>query len=248
MFSFGLSVAGLLGEPRRTNLGLTYSNPDSPLFHPAWEPWSRLGALGGMHHDGRDAVLLRRLLRHAVQPPGAQSRGCSSRRRRRTTTKTSALVRNFTPWVVAADRPAWWSRTYRRCTRWSPARRRRYPAMTRRARSLRLHRHRISTCVFVSLLALLTRLSAGAQTLLPPDPSKTVGGSVSFEGFVDENGRDVASLLARPTGRSPARPWIVSPIYTRCPFTCSPITSALRSALEGVGLAAVRVSRGEFLV
>ena len=108
--------------------------------------------------------------------------------------------------------------------------------MTQQARSLRLHRRRIRTCVFVSLLALLTCLRAGAQTLLPPDPSRTIGGIVSFEGFVDENGRDVSSLLRAADGAELARPWIVSPIYTRCPRTCSPITSGLRSALERSGL------------
>ena len=108
--------------------------------------------------------------------------------------------------------------------------------MTRRARSLRLRRHGISACVLVSLLAMLARLPAGAQTFLPPDPSKTVGGTVSFEGFIDENGRDVPSLLREADRAEAARPWIVSPIYTRCPRTCSPITSGLRAALERSGL------------
>jgi cytochrome c oxidase subunit 1 len=48
VFSIGLSVAGLLGEPRRTNLGLTYANPRSPLYHPGWEIWSQIGAIGGV--------------------------------------------------------------------------------------------------------------------------------------------------------------------------------------------------------
>lgn len=48
IFSFGLSVAGLLGQPRRTNLGLTYASADSPLFHPTWSLWSHIGALGGV--------------------------------------------------------------------------------------------------------------------------------------------------------------------------------------------------------
>jgi cytochrome c oxidase subunit I len=48
IFSTGLSVAGLLGEPRRSNLGPTYANPVSPLYHPAWQLWSHLGAIGGI--------------------------------------------------------------------------------------------------------------------------------------------------------------------------------------------------------
>ncbi len=88
-------------------------------------------------------------------------------------------------------------------------------------------------------LAALAALSiTHAQTLLPPDPSKTLGGTVSFAGFVDERGRDVAALVGAPAGPTTVRAWIVSPIYTRCPFTCSPITTALRSALNESGLQA----------
>jgi len=79
---------------------------------------------------------------------------------------------------------------------------------------------------------LLVVAASHAQTVLPPDPSKTIGGRVSFQGFVDENGRDVAALAGTPNGLDPAPVWIVSPIYTRCPFTCSPITTALKTALR----------------
>lgn len=72
--------------------------------------------------------------------------------------------------------------------------------------------------------------------MLPPDPSRTVGKQVPLDGFVDEQGRDVAGLLAAADNR--ARVWIVSPIYTRCPFTCSPITTALKTALRESDLAA----------
>lgn len=47
IFSTGLSVAGILGEPRRTNLGLTYSNPGSPKYVPAWDVWNMIGVIGG---------------------------------------------------------------------------------------------------------------------------------------------------------------------------------------------------------
>ncbi|NNE29641.1 MAG: cytochrome C oxidase subunit I, partial [Saprospiraceae bacterium] len=46
-FSVGLSVSGLLGAPRRTNMGLSYLNPDSPLFRPDWVLWETLGVVGG---------------------------------------------------------------------------------------------------------------------------------------------------------------------------------------------------------
>ena len=43
-FSTGLSVAGLLGEPRRTNLGPTYANPASPLYQPGVGGRGRISA------------------------------------------------------------------------------------------------------------------------------------------------------------------------------------------------------------
>jgi cytochrome c oxidase subunit 1 len=48
IFSTGLSWGGLLGEPRRTNLGMTYLNPKSQLFTPEWVPTTLLGLVGGI--------------------------------------------------------------------------------------------------------------------------------------------------------------------------------------------------------
>ncbi len=89
---------------------------------------------------------------------------------------------------------------------------------------------RLGTLVSLAVIA-----ASQAQTLLPPDPSKTIGERVSLDGFVDENEREVAALSAATTDREP-RVWIISPIYTRCPFTCSPITNSLKAALRDSGL------------
>ncbi len=48
IFSTGLSWGGLLGEPRRTNLGMTYLNPKNELFHPEWVPTTLVGLAGGI--------------------------------------------------------------------------------------------------------------------------------------------------------------------------------------------------------
>ncbi|MGZ3837116.1 MAG: cbb3-type cytochrome c oxidase subunit I [Flavisolibacter sp.] len=48
IFSTGLSWGGLLGEPRRTNLGMTYLNPKNELFTPEWVPTTLLALLGGI--------------------------------------------------------------------------------------------------------------------------------------------------------------------------------------------------------
>lgn len=47
IFSTGLFIGGLNGEPRRTNLGLTYLNPDSPMYRPDWVTSTHIGAVGG---------------------------------------------------------------------------------------------------------------------------------------------------------------------------------------------------------
>jgi len=48
IFSFGMSWGGLRGEPRRTNLGTTYLNPDNELFRADWVPTTLLALLGGI--------------------------------------------------------------------------------------------------------------------------------------------------------------------------------------------------------
>ena len=47
-FSTPMMINGIMGEPRRTNLGLTYSNPDSPLYHAEWHTNTILSAIGGI--------------------------------------------------------------------------------------------------------------------------------------------------------------------------------------------------------
>lgn len=47
IFSTGLFIGGAGGEPRRTNMGLTYTNPQSPLYHADWQPARILGSIGG---------------------------------------------------------------------------------------------------------------------------------------------------------------------------------------------------------
>lgn len=47
IFSAGLMSGGLMGEPRRTNMGLTYLNPGNELYNPYWVISSMLGLAGG---------------------------------------------------------------------------------------------------------------------------------------------------------------------------------------------------------
>jgi len=48
IFSTGLMWGGLIGEPRRTNLGLTYLNKSSEHFRPDWVPTTTLALCGGI--------------------------------------------------------------------------------------------------------------------------------------------------------------------------------------------------------
>jgi len=48
LFSGGLFAGGLRGEPRRTNLGLTYLNPQSPSFRPDWQITTHCALVGGI--------------------------------------------------------------------------------------------------------------------------------------------------------------------------------------------------------
>ena len=108
--------------------------------------------------------------------------------------------------------------------------------MCHRVRFHQARRRHLGTLLSL-LTALVIAVPAEAQKLLPPDPAVSVGQVVAFDGFVDEEGRDAASLVRESDG-APLHPWVVSPIYTRCLHTCSPITSSLRSALEQSGLQA----------
>ncbi len=47
IFSSGMMRGGLHGEPRRTNLGQTYMNPDSPLYRPEWKIFVYMSLVGG---------------------------------------------------------------------------------------------------------------------------------------------------------------------------------------------------------
>jgi len=48
LLSHGLMAGGLMGEPRRTNMGLTYTNPTSELFNRFWVPTSTMTMIGGI--------------------------------------------------------------------------------------------------------------------------------------------------------------------------------------------------------
>ncbi len=48
IFSTGLFIGGAGGEPRRTNMGMSYTNPESHLYHADWQSARILGSIGGI--------------------------------------------------------------------------------------------------------------------------------------------------------------------------------------------------------
>jgi cytochrome c oxidase subunit 1 len=47
IFSTGLFIGGAGGEPRRTNMGVSYTDPESSLYHADWQVAKILGSVGG---------------------------------------------------------------------------------------------------------------------------------------------------------------------------------------------------------
>jgi cytochrome c oxidase subunit 1 len=101
VFSAALSINGIDGEPRRTNLGLSYTNPASDLFVAEWLPLARLTAVGGgvmaLSMLAYFGVLFTTLLsRRTAEPcldfPEAEPYHDEDAR----------FVRDFTPWVIVA--------------------------------------------------------------------------------------------------------------------------------------------------
>ena len=104
IFSGGLFLGGLRGEPRRTNLGLTYLNPDSPSYRPDWWVSTHVGLLGGLIMGLAIlcyfVILVRSL---AAAPEVAREGGAFNVSLSETYHDENVpAVRNFTPWVAAA--------------------------------------------------------------------------------------------------------------------------------------------------
>ena len=101
-FSSGLMVGGLLGEPRRTNLGISYTNPDSPLFHSDWQITTAITAIGGT------IMFIAALSYFTVLIATMASKSKASIAFSFPTSeayhdeKNISLVKNFAPWILVA--------------------------------------------------------------------------------------------------------------------------------------------------
>jgi len=104
IFSGGLFVGGLRGEPRRTNLGLTYLNPASPSYRPDWWITTHIGALGGCIMGVALLLYFVVLVRTITAHPARAYRGASALIPVSTAYHDEDVpaLRNFSPWIVAA--------------------------------------------------------------------------------------------------------------------------------------------------
>lgn len=102
-FSSGLFYGGLRGVPRRTNLGLSYLDPGSPLYRPDWLIGERVGAVGGVLMGLAVVVFFYALissLLSASSPQDADSFALPDSEPFHD--EDVGAVRNFFPWVAAA--------------------------------------------------------------------------------------------------------------------------------------------------
>lgn len=101
IFSTGLFIGGVAGEPRRTNMGLTYTNPDSPLYRADWSVAKWIGTAGGI-------VMFLAMVLYFVVFFATLFRARSAEPVLDLPVSVAlhdedvAAVKNFTPWVVAA--------------------------------------------------------------------------------------------------------------------------------------------------
>lgn len=104
VFSTGLFWGGLRGEPRRTNLGMTYLNPASPSYRPDWWITTHIGMIGGLIMGFAMllyfVVLVRTLL--TARDSSLEKTPFRIPISEVYHDEEVGAVRNFTPWVAAA--------------------------------------------------------------------------------------------------------------------------------------------------
>lgn len=101
-FSGGLMLGGLKGEPRRTNMGDTYLNPDSELFRPDWVIDTHLTVIGGVLMTLSMLVFFIVFFRTIFAQKTEEESLDFPTAEAYHDEKKIGLVRNFTPWLIVA--------------------------------------------------------------------------------------------------------------------------------------------------
>jgi cytochrome c oxidase subunit I len=104
IFSTGLFWGGLRGEPRRTNLGVTYLNPASPNYRPDWWITTHIGMIGGVIMGLATLLYFIVLIRSlaGARESSLETKPFSIPLSEAYHDEDIPAVRNFAPWVTAA--------------------------------------------------------------------------------------------------------------------------------------------------
>jgi cytochrome c oxidase subunit I len=100
IFSFGLMWGGLRGEPRRTNMGLTYLNPESNLFKPEWIPTTELALIGGVIMTVAFVIYSISLFRTLASKPAYEAKLDFPVSEPLHEEAPVAILQRFRPWVI----------------------------------------------------------------------------------------------------------------------------------------------------
>jgi cytochrome c oxidase subunit 1 len=101
-FSAGLFYGGLHGVPRRTNLGMSFLDPDSNAYRPDWRVGEYVGAVGGCLMGLAVLLFVYVLVRSLAGARSAQlAESFALPESEAYHDEQVRGVRNFTPWVIA---------------------------------------------------------------------------------------------------------------------------------------------------
>jgi cytochrome c oxidase subunit 1 len=102
LLAHGLMAGGLMGEPRRTNMGLSYTNPDSPLFNSRWVSSSTVTMVGGLIMGTAALLYFISFFKMAFSKPVGQPDITLPESEELHVEKDIPLLLNMKPWIILA--------------------------------------------------------------------------------------------------------------------------------------------------
>ncbi len=102
LLSHGLMAGGLMGEPRRTNMGLTYTNPESELFNPHWVPTATITMLGGILMGAAALIYFVAFFSTALGKQTEEARAILPEAEELHEETRLAVLHNMKPWIAVS--------------------------------------------------------------------------------------------------------------------------------------------------
>ena len=100
IFSTGMMWGGLEGEPRRTNLGMSYLEPESPLYQVEWVWTTSLAVFGGLIMFASMAIYFVVLISTALGPVSSIKGLIFPKDEALHEEPHIKLLHNWTPWLI----------------------------------------------------------------------------------------------------------------------------------------------------